>query len=85
MSKGDWFVPIFLLAMAQRELVGRHSIWFLFLAVFEGGQRGEVFSREGDEQWLLKGSQGLGLDNLVANSAGLACMGEVPYEQVRYG
>ena len=28
---------------------------------------------------------GLGLDNLVASSAGLACLGEVSYEQVRYG
>ena len=58
MSRGDWFIPIFLLAMARRELAGGRSIWFLFLAVFEGGQRGEVFSKEGDEQWLLKGSQG---------------------------
>ena len=34
---------------------------------------------------FLKGVRGLGLDNLVASSAGLACLGEVSYEQVRYG
>ena len=32
--------------------------WFSFLAVSEGGQRGEVVSEEKDEQWLFKGSQG---------------------------
>ena len=55
-------MPIFLLEMAQRELAGGCSIWFFFLAISEEGQMGEVFSREEDEHWLYKGSQGPGPD-----------------------
>ena len=61
----------------------RESCIELALSLSEGGQRGEVVSGEGDEQWLLKGSQGWA--STIWLPAGLACLGEVSYEQVRYG